>query len=153
MAGALTATKKKHLAAITDSTEVGYPLIAIDEYQGTPVVRAALKLSPLLFRRPGELRKLEWTVINWDAKHIELPSEKMKMGQPYIIPLAELKELELLTGHGKYVFPSARGQSRPLSDKGVRTALRSLGDDNQTMTAHGFHAMARTLFDHDTRQI
>ncbi|WP_445362463.1 tyrosine-type recombinase/integrase [Microbulbifer sp. ANSA003] len=152
LTGALTPTKKKHLAAITDPAEVGRLLTAIDEYQGTPVVRAALKLSPLLFCRPGELRKLEWAEINWDARQIELPSEKMKMGQPHIIPLAEqslaiLRELEPLTGRGKYVFPSARGQSRPLSDNGVRTALRSLGYDNETMTAHGFRAMARTLLD------
>ncbi|WP_444919986.1 tyrosine-type recombinase/integrase [Microbulbifer sp. CnH-101-G] len=152
LTGALTPTKKKHLAAITDPTEVGRLLTAIEEYQGTPVVRAALKLSPLLFCRPGELRKLEWAEINWEAKQIELPSEKMKMGQPHIIPLAEqslaiLRELEPLTGRCKYVFPSARGQSRPLSDNGVRTALRSLGYDNETMTAHGFRAMARTLLD------
>ncbi|WP_444937703.1 tyrosine-type recombinase/integrase [Microbulbifer sp. JMSA002] len=152
LTGALTPTKKKHLAAITDPTEVGRLLTAMEEYQGTPVVRAALKLSPLLFCRPGELRKLEWAEINWEAKQIELPSEKMKMGQPHIIPLAEqslalLRELEPLTGRGKYVFPSARGQSRPLSDAGVRTAIRSLGYDNETMTAHGFRAMARTLLD------
>ncbi|WP_444937248.1 tyrosine-type recombinase/integrase [Microbulbifer sp. JMSA004] len=152
LTGALTPTKKKHLAAITDPAEVGRLLTAINEYQGTPVVRAALKLSPLLFCRPGELRKLEWTEINWEAKQIELPGEKMKMGQPHIIPLAEqalalLQELEPLTGRGKYIFPSARGQSRPLSDNGVRTALRSLGYDNETMTAHGFRAMARTLLD------
>ncbi|QFT56302.1 hypothetical protein [Microbulbifer sp. THAF38] len=82
----------------------------------------------------------------------------MKMGQLHIIPLAEqalalLQELEPLTGHGKYIFPSARGQSRPLSDNGVRTVLRLLGYDNETMIAHGFRAMARTLIDHDTRQI
>ena len=152
LTGALTPTKKKHLAAITDPLEVGRLMVAIDGYQGTPVVRTALKLSPLLFCRPGELRKLEWTEVNWDACQIELPGEKMKMGEPHIIPLAEqslalLKELEPLTGRGKYVFPSARGMSRPLSDNGVRTALRSLGYDNETMTAHGFRAMARTLLD------
>ena len=127
-------------------------MVAIEDYQGTPVVRTALKLSPLLFCRPGELRKLEWAEVNWGARQIELPAEKMKMGEPHIIPLAEqslalLGELEPLTGHGKFVFPSARGQSRPLSDNGVRTALRSLGYDNETMTAHGFRAMARTLLD------
>ncbi|WHI51944.1 hypothetical protein P3339_03705 [Microbulbifer sp. MLAF003] len=99
-----------------------------------------------------------WTEISWGAKHIELPSDKMKMGQPHIIPLAEqaialLQELEPLTGHGKYVFPSALGQSRPLSDNGVKTALRSLDYDNETMTAPGFRAMARTPLDRDTRQI
>ncbi|WKD48894.1 tyrosine-type recombinase/integrase [Microbulbifer spongiae] len=87
LTGALTPTKKKHLAAITDPTEVGRLLTAIDEYQGAPVVRAALKLSPLLFCRPGVLRKLEWTEIKWEAQRIELPSEKMKMGQPHIFPL------------------------------------------------------------------
>ncbi|UHQ56637.1 tyrosine-type recombinase/integrase [Microbulbifer sp. YPW16] len=152
LSGALTPTKKKHLAAITDPVEVGRLLAGIDGYQGTPIVRTALKLSPLLFCRPGELRKLEWTEINWEARQIELPAEKMKMGEPHIIPLAQqalalLRELEPLTGRGKYVFPSARGQSRPLSDNGVRTALRSLGYDNNTMTAHGFRAMARTLLD------
>ncbi|WP_323845377.1 tyrosine-type recombinase/integrase [Microbulbifer magnicolonia] len=152
LTGALTPTKKKHLAAITEPTEVGCLMVAIDGYQGTPVVRTALKLSPLLFCRPGELRKLEWSEINWEDCQIELPGEKMKMGEPHIIPLAEqalelLRELEPLTGCGIYVFPSARGRSRPLSDNGVRTALRSLGYDNETMTAHGFRAMARTLLD------
>jgi len=152
LSGALTPTKKKHLAAITDPVGVGRLMAAIDGYQGTPVVRTALKLSPLLFCRPGELRKLEWSEINWEASQIELPAEKMKMGEPHIIPLAEqaltlLRQLQPLTGRGKYVFPSARGQSRPLSDNGVRTALRSLGYDNDTMTAHGFRAMARTLLD------
>ncbi|WP_353375695.1 hypothetical protein [Microbulbifer sp. NBRC 101763] len=102
--------------------------------------------------------KLVWTEISWGAKHIELPSEKVKMGQPHIIPLAEqaialLQELKPLTGHGKYVFPSARGQCRPLSDNGVRAAPSSLGCDNETMTAHSFRAMARTPLDRDTRQI
>ncbi|WP_078083879.1 tyrosine-type recombinase/integrase [Microbulbifer mangrovi] len=152
LTGALKPTKKKHLAAITDPVEVGKLMVAIEGYQGTPVVKTALKLSPLLFCRPGELRKLEWAEVNWEAKQIEIPAEKMKTGEPHIIPLAEqslflLRELEPLTGRGQYVFPSARGQSRPLSDNGVRTALRSLGYDNETMTAHGFRAMARTLLD------
>ena len=152
LTGALTPTKKKHLAAITDPQEVGRLMLAIEGYQGTRTVQTALKLSPLLFCRPGELRKLEWEEVNWEARQIELPSEKMKMGEPHIIPLAEqalalIRELEPLTGRGKYVFPSARGQSRPLSDAGVRTALRTLGYDNETMTAHGFRAMARTLLD------
>ncbi|WP_066961713.1 integrase arm-type DNA-binding domain-containing protein [Microbulbifer sp. Q7] len=152
LTGALKPTKKKHLAAITDPVEVGKLMVAIEGYQGTPVVKTALKLSPLLFCRPGELRKLEWAEVNWEAKQIEIPAEKMKTSEPHIIPLAEqslllLRELEPLTGRGQYVFPSARGQSRPLSDNGVRTALRSLGYDNETMTAHGFRAMARTLLD------
>ena len=152
LTGALTPSKKKHLAAITEPLEVGRLMLAIAGYKGTPIVQTALKLSPLLFCRPGELRQLEWKEVNWEAKQIEIPGEKMKMGEPHIIPLAEqsltlLRELEPLTGHGRYVFPSARGFSRPLSDNGVRTALRSLGYDNETMTAHGFRAMARTLLD------
>lgn len=152
LAGALKPTKKSHLAAITDPVEVGQLMVAIHAYRGTPTVQTALKLSPLLFCRPGELRKLEWAEVNWEAGQIELPAEKMKTGEPHIIPLAKqaqtlLRELEPLTGRGKYVFPSARGQGRPLSDNGVRTALRALGYDNDTMTVHGFRAMARTLLD------
>lgn len=150
--GALVTPTETHFAAITSPSETGQLLIAIDAYQGTPVVQAALKLSPLLFCRPGELRQLEWAEINWDEQRIELPAEKMKVRQPHIIPLCRqsleiLNELHALTGRGKYVFPSARGASRPLSDNGVRTALRSLGYTNEQMTVHGFRAMARTLID------
>jgi len=144
---------KKHLASITDPKEVGKLLTAMDGYSGTPTVKAALLLSPLFFCRPGELRQLEWSEIDFDERRINLPVEKMKTReQAHIIPLSEqaitiLRELQPLTGHGKFVFPSARGASRPLSDNGVRTALRTLGYDNETMTPHGFRAMARTILD------
>ena len=113
---------------------------------------AALKLSPLLFCRPGELRHLEWSEVKFKNTRIELPAEKMKVGEPHIIPLSTqaidiLKELHLITGRGKYVFPSARGASRPLSDNGVRTALRTLGYTNEQISPHGFRAMARTVLD------
>ncbi len=149
---ALQVPIKKHLAAITNPKDAGKLLVAIDHYDGTPTVQAALKLSPLFFCRPGELRHLEWAEINWEDKQIEIAGEKMKMCEPHIIPLSKqalviLKDLELLTGRFKYVFPSARGASRPLSENGVRTALRSMGYDNDTMTPHGFRAMARTLLD------
>jgi len=152
LAGALQKPIEKHLAAITNPAEVAQLMKAIDGYRGTPTVEAALKLSPLLFCRPGELRHLEWQEVNWEEARIEIPAEKMKLKEPHIIPLASqaleiLKELEPLTGNGLYVFPSARGRSRPLSDNGVRTAIRSLGYDNETMTPHGFRAMARTLLD------
>lgn len=148
----LKSRNKKHHAAITDPSEVGHLLLAIDGFQGTPVVKAALILSPLLFQRPGELRGMEWSEINWDAAQWEIPAEKMKMRQPHIVPLstqalAILRELEPLTGRGRYVFPSARGASRCLSENGVRSALRTLGYDNDTMTPHGFRAMARTILD------
>lgn len=152
LTGALKNPKKKHLAAITDPAEVGKLMVAIEGFRGTPVVRAALRLSPLLFQRPGEIRAMEWSELNWEEKRWEIPAEKMKMKQAHIVPLSEqalaiLQEIHLLTGRGKYVFPSARGASRCLSENGVRTALRTLGYDNDTMTPHGFRAMARTLLD------
>lgn len=150
--GALKTKTKKHHAAITDPVEVGKLLLAMDGFEGTPVVKAALQLSPLLFQRPGEIRGMEWVEINWEAEQWEIPAEKMKMRQPHIVPLCSqaidlLKTLHPLTGRGRYVFPSARGASRCLSENGVRTALRTLGYDNDTMTPHGFRAMARTILD------
>jgi integrase len=149
---ALKSRNKKHYAAITDPAEVGNLLVAIDGFQGTPVVKAALLISALLFQRPGEIRAMEWEEINWQESCWEIPAEKMKMRSPHIVPLATqaqelLEELYKLTGNGRYVFPSARGRSRHLSENGVRTALRTLGYDNDTMTPHGFRAMARTILD------
>lgn len=151
--GALISPKETHLAAITDPKEVGKLLVAMDGYFGTPTVKAALLLSPLLFCRPGELRQLEWSEINFEEKRIDIPVEKMKARQQaHIIPLCDqainiLRDLQPLTKHSKYVFPSARGVNRPLSENGVRTALRTMGYDNATMTPHGFRAMARTILD------
>jgi len=113
---------------------------------------AALRLTPLLFCRPGELRHLEWKEVNFDEARIELPASKIKTREPHIIPLATqameiLKELQLITGRGKFVFPSARGNSRPLSENGVRTALRTLGYTNEQISPHGFRAMARAILD------
>jgi len=152
MNGALKNPKKKHLAAITNPAEVGRLMVSIEGFQGTPVVKAALRLSPLLFQRPGEIRSMEWTEINWNEACWEIPADKMKMRQPHVVPLstqalAILRELEPLTGRGRYVFPSARGASRCLSENGVRSALRTLGYGNDTMTPHGFRAMARTILD------
>ncbi len=151
--GALKSRNKKHYASITDPEGVAKLLIAIDGFEGTPVVKTALQLSPILFQRPGEIRSMEWAEINWKAEQWELPAEKMKMGQAHIVPLPKqamrlLEEIKQHTAHrGKYVFPSQRGASRPLSDNGVRTAMRTMGYDNDTMTPHGFRAMARTLLD------
>lgn len=150
--GALTTPKGKHFAAITDPGELGKLLVAIDNYQGGPEVKAALQLSPLFFCRPGELRQLEWSEVNWQEERIEIAAEKMKMRQPHIIPLCRqtleiLQNLEPITGSGRYLFPSARGGSRPLSENGVRTALRALGYTNEQVTPHGFRATARTLLD------
>ena len=150
--GALKSKKKKHHAAITEPAEVGRLLVAIDNFQGTVVVKAALQLSALLFPRPGELRAMEWGEINWEAKRWELPAEKMKMGMPHMVPLCRqaleiLRDLQRHTGRGRFVFPSARGASRHICENAVRVALRAMGYTNEQMTAHGFRAMARTLLD------
>ena len=149
---ALTQPTKSHFKSITEPADVGPLIAAINNYQATPVVMAALKLTPLLFCRPGELRHLEWTEVNFAEARIEIPASKMKMSEPHIIPLASqaiaiLEELQPITGRGKYVFPSARGASRPLSENGVRTALRTLGYTNDQISPHGFRAMARTILD------
>ncbi|WP_289083456.1 integrase arm-type DNA-binding domain-containing protein [uncultured Spongiibacter sp.] len=152
LTGALKSRRKSHHAAITDPKEVGRLLVAIDGFQGTLIVQTALKLSPLLFQRPGEIRNMEWAEIDWEEGRWELPAEKMKMKLPHIVPLSRqaqelLKNLKPLTGKGRYVFPSARGRSRALSENGVRSALRTIGYTNEQMTPHGFRAMARTILD------
>jgi integrase len=148
---ALATHKKKHFAAITDPKQVGALLHAIDSYSGTPVVKAALQLSPLLFQRPGEIRQMQWEHI--DFVNAEWRYLVTKTQTEHIVPLSRqaleiLREIHPLTGgRGKFVFPSARGASRPMSDNGVRIALRTLGYDKDTMTPHGFRAMARTIMD------
>lgn len=149
---ALKTPQKTHFSAITDPKELTRLMIAIKSFMGTPTVAAALELSPLLLCRPGELRHMEWDEVNWNEKRIELPASKMKMKQPHVIPLSTrsieiLSTLRLLTGFGKYVFPSARGDGRPMSENAVRVALRTLGFTNDEMTAHGFRATARTILD------
>ena len=148
--GALSTHKTKHLASITDPVEVGKLMLAIDGYDGTPAVKAALQCSALWFCRPGEVRKLEWSQVNWNESRLEFTAEKT--GIDHIVPLSQqsisiLKQLEPITDRSRYVFPSARGASRPMSENGVRTALRIIGYTNEQMTPHGFRAMARTLLD------
>lgn len=152
LTGALRPKNKTHYAAITTPFETGRLMLAMDAFMGTAVVRAALKLSALLFLRPGEIRHMEWSEIDWSLKRVEIPARKMKMRQPHIVPLSTqaidiLRQLERLTGRGQYVFPSQRGNSRAMSENTVRTALRTMGYDNTMMTPHGFRAMARTLLD------
>ena len=150
--GALKTHKKVHRAALTDPRDVARLLIGIDTFRGSAVVKSALRLSALLFQRPGEIRKMEWREIRWDLHRWEIPAEKMKMRREHIVPLssqaiAELQSLQLLTGNAVYVFPSPRQLNRPISDNAVRTALRSIGLTNDEMCPHGFRAMARTLLD------
>ncbi|WP_252179703.1 site-specific integrase [Endozoicomonas sp. 4G] len=154
LTGALRPKNKTHYAAITTPKDVGKLMVAMDAFSGTYIVRSALKLSALFFLRPGELRHLEWDEVNWDEKRIEIKAEKMKTRQPHIVPVSSqaektLLQLHSLTGRGHYIFPSQRGNSRPLSENSVRVALRTMGYDNNTMTPHGFRAMARTLLDEE----
>ena len=150
--GALSTAPERHHAAITDPGELGGLLRAIEGYSGDPVTRAALKLSALLFVRPGELRHAEWAEINLDAAEWNIPAGKMKMRQAHLVPLsaqavAILRDLQPLTGRGQYVFPGARSPRRPMSNNAVNAALRRMGYGADTMTAHGFRATARTILD------
>ena len=151
---ALATPKKSHFAAITEPKEVGKLLLALDDYQGTPEVATALKLAPLLFCRPNELRCMEWAEIDFHKSEWHIPASKMKMREDHIVPLARqvieaLQSLLQLTGHRQYVFPSARSPKRPMSDNAVLSALRRLGIPKEQMTGHGFRAMARTLLDEE----
>jgi integrase len=150
--GALASPPERHHAAITDPTELGGLLRAIDGYSGDTTTRAALKLSALLFVRPGELRHAEWTEIDLDAGEWNIPAGKMKMRQPHLVPLCEqavaiLRELHPLTGRGQYVFPGGRSPRRPMSNNAINAALRRMGYGTDAMTAHGFRATARTILD------
>lgn len=150
--GALPAAKEMHLAAITDPTKVGGLLRAIDAYSGEFVTKCALRLAPLVFVRPGELRQAEWAEFNLDAAEWNIPAAKMKMREPHLVPLSPqavtiLAELHALTGRGRYVFPSARSPKRAMSNNAVLAALRRMGFPKDEMSGHGFRAMARTLLD------
>jgi integrase len=150
--GALSAVPEAHYAAITDPKEAAELLRAIDAYNGHAYAIAALKLAPLVFVRPGELRTAEWSEIDLDAAEWRIPGSKMKMGQDHIVPLARqavalLKDLHAMTGHGKFVFPSVRTSARCMSENTVNAALRGMGYGKDVMTGHGFRAMARTIMD------
>ncbi|WP_243311515.1 tyrosine-type recombinase/integrase [Fundidesulfovibrio agrisoli] len=148
--GALSKGKPKNFASITDPREVAALLRAIDGYSGTPETQAALKLAPLTFVRPGELRRAEWSEFDLEAAEWRIPAEKMKMREAHIVPLSKqavaiLRELQPLTGRGRYCFPSGRTQDRPMSENTINAALRRLGYSKEEMTGHGFRAMASTL--------
>ena len=155
--GALKPVLVKHVSAITEPRAVGDLMRAIADYQGHPATRGALQLSALTFQRPGNIRAMRWADVDLDRAVWTIPAADMKQsrygkqnGRPHIVPLARqavaaLRELEPLTNHRLYVFPSLQGQGRCMSENTVNVALRRLGFDKETMTAHGFRAMARTL--------
>lgn len=148
--GALPPVKGSHLASITEPKAVGDLLRALGGYSGTFPVKTALLLAPLVFVRPGELRRAEWTEFNLAEREWRIPAERMKMRAPHIVPLADqaialLQQLQGLTGGGRYVFPSIRSAARPMSENTVNAALRRLGYSKDQMTGHGFRSMASTL--------
>ena len=149
---------KKHFSTMTEPESIGRLLNNIDYYQGSFFVKSALKLTPLVMLRPGELRAAEWSEIDFDAAVWTIPVKRMKAPthvkranqSVHIVPLSRqaiqiLKELYPVSGRFKYVFPNHRGKSRPMSENGVRSALRTLGYSNQEITPHGFRGMASSL--------
>ena len=150
LAGALTPTKTKHFSSLTEPEQVAKLLKAIYGYQGSPIVSAALKLSPLLFVRPGELRAARWEDIDLDAAEWRYIASKTQT--QHIVPLAGqvvelLEDVQPYARKSQYVFPSVRSIQKPISENTINAALRNLGFDGEMMTAHGFRAMARTLLD------
>ncbi len=148
--GALPPVKAKHFASLTDPKVIGELLRAVNGYQGSFITQCALKLAPLVFVRPGELRKAEWSEFDLDAAEWRIPAARMKMKAQHIVPLsaqavAILRELRPLTGRGRYVFPGVRTKDRPMSENTINAALRRLGYTTDQMTGHGFRSMASTL--------
>ncbi|MCY1239391.1 Prophage integrase IntA [compost metagenome] len=145
------------MAAVLDPKKAGELMRAIADYTGQPSTRCALLLSALLFQRPGNMRQMLWADVDLEAAMWTIPAADMKRrkhekenGRPHLVPLATqavhaLKDLQPLTGHGTYVFPSLLTGERPMSENTVNTALRRMGYSNTEMTAHGFRAMARTI--------
>jgi integrase len=148
--GALPPVKVEHFAAVTEPKQVAELLRALEGYEGSIVVGCALRLAPLVFVRPGELRKAEWADINFNES--EWRYIVTKTGTQHIVPLSRqaveiLEELKPLTGYGRYVFPGARSNGRPMSDNAILAAMRRMGISKEEMSGHGFRAMARTILD------
>jgi len=140
----------QHHASVTDPKAVGGLLRAIDGFTGAFGTRCALRLAALAFVRPGELRHAEWTEFDFEKAEWRIPAGKMKMKEQHIVPLSDqavgiLREIQPLTGTGRYVFPSERGGARPMSENTVNAALRRMGYAKEEMTGHGFRSMASTL--------
>lgn len=147
--GALTPASTTNFPGITQPKRIGELLRAIDGYDGQPSVMAALSLAPLVFVRPGELRAAEWCEIDLEAAEWRIPAERMKMRREHVVPLSKqavliLKGLHPITGQSRYLFPSLRSASRPISDNTLNAALRRMGFGQDEMTAHGFRTMAST---------
>ncbi|MCG2583523.1 integrase arm-type DNA-binding domain-containing protein [Massilia sp. TS11] len=142
--------RRTHFAAIIEPKEVGALLRAFDSYHGSPVVRAALQLAPLVFVRPGELRSAKWADIDFEKAEWRFTTSKTKT--QHIVPLATqaiaiLKEIQPLTGASRFAFPSPRTRDRCMSENAILSAMRRMGIEKDEMSGHGFRAMARTILD------
>lgn len=150
LVGAIAPAVKTSFPTITDPGKIAELLRAIDGYKGSFITQCALKLAPLVFVRPGELRKAEWSEFDLEHQLWTIPAERMKMREKHFVPLSQqavaiLTELQALTGSRPNVFPGARTNGRPMSDNTVNAALRRLGYSKEDMTGHGFRHMASTL--------
>ena len=147
--GALPATTTKHMAAFTDPKDIAELLRAIDGFNGTVTVQCALKLSPLVFARPSELRQAKWSDIDLKASEWRYVVNKTKTD--HLVPLSKqaveiLRIMHPLSGHREYVFPGGHSPLRPMSEAAINAALKRMGYDTQKqITGHGFRAMARTI--------
>lgn len=147
--GALPPAKETHLGAITEPSEIGKLLRNIDAYKGSEVVRLALKLAPLLFVRPGELRQAKWDEFDLAARLWTIPAGRMKAKRLHVVPLSDqviviLNDLLVVSGGDNLLFPSPRSRTRCLSDVALLAALQRMGYEKGEMTAHGFRALAST---------
>ena len=147
--GALASVTTRHHPAVTEPTRVGELLRAIDGYQGQPSVGCALRLAPIVFVRPGELRAAEWSEFDLERAEWRIAANRMKMREPHLVPLSRqaieiLRDIHPLTGSGRFVFPSIRTSARPMSENTLTAALRRIGYSGTEMTVHGFRAMAST---------
>ena len=152
--GALKQVRKRHLPAIIEPNRLGKVLNLIDTYSGTPIVITALKLAPLVFVRPGELRHARWEEIDFTKN--EWRFTVTKIGRPHVVPLSLqaaklLKEIYPLTGSHEYVFHNARNPNAPMSNNAILSALRRLGVSKDEMCGHGFRATARTILDEELK--
>jgi integrase len=150
LTGALEQPQTRHFASLTEPERIGELLRALWTYQGSPVTQAALKLAPMLFVRPGELRQAKWADIDLDAAEWRFVTSKTKTS--HVVPLsaqavAVLEDLLPLTKRSNYVFPGVRSADRPMSENTINAALRNLGFDGEAIVGHGFRAMARTVLD------
>ena len=148
--GAVPPPRVTHRATIIEPSKIARLMNDIYNYNGHAVVCHALKLLPLFFVRPGELRHAEWAEIDWTEKQWRIPAEKMKMRVPHIVPFSRqaleiLEDLKPYTSRHKFVFPGQRGNDRPMSDAAINAALRYLGYSGDDITGHGFRSMASTI--------